>query len=159
MLSGKWVFSYGQAYAKAPEPNRQCRLSSGVERVIGNDEVDSSNLSGGTIGFRFCEAEEFDPGDQIQEADAQAQAPGCYPLIHGFFCDPPDIHASGEMFPSLRPLLTALQLVFPEMFVDHSLHRMTDRPTSFLPVTHLATGVGPVLPQTLSQPGTERCLP
>ena len=66
------VFSYRQAYAKAPEPNRQCRLSSGVERIIGNDEVESSILSGGTIGLRFCEAEEFDPGDQIQEDDARA---------------------------------------------------------------------------------------
>ena len=71
-MNGKWVFSYGQAYAKAPEPNRQCRLSSGVERVIGNDEVDSSNLSGGTIGLRFFVAEEFDPGDQIWKGDAGA---------------------------------------------------------------------------------------
>ncbi len=27
------------------------RHSSGVERIIGNDEVESSNLSGGTISF------------------------------------------------------------------------------------------------------------
>jgi hypothetical protein len=48
MSGGKTVFSSLHAYAKAPGPIRQCRLSSGVERIIGNDEVESSNLSGGT---------------------------------------------------------------------------------------------------------------
>ena len=40
-----------QASSKGPSTPQICRRSSGVERAIGNGEVDSSILSGGTINF------------------------------------------------------------------------------------------------------------